>query len=243
MLHSNRTSLDKAMIAGWVLHPPSPLSRSASPSSHVRSYSAAPKAPPDLSSNRTARAISTSALNNSSTNLTVSAGLVGSSQRSSSYNDEDESMSTIPDPRSRTMSPPDGSQPPSPSHHPDLNDEVATLSNKLINAINHQTNLGDMLNQTRSELDASRERIRQLEAEAEGHARQITNGSLVDFGVVKAERTKLLASLTEEAKKRGVAEKEKAAIELELENLTTALFEEANKVCVPCRLMVFANPR
>lgn len=89
-----------------------------------------------------------------------------------------------------------------------------------------------MLNQTRLELDASRERIRQLEAEAEGHASQITNGSLVDFGVVKAERTKLLASLTEEAKKRGAAEKEKAAIELELENLTTALFEEANKVCV-----------
>lgn len=136
------------------------------------------------------------------------------------------------------MSPPGGSQPPSPSHHPDLNDEVATLSNKLINAINHQTNLGDMLNQTRSELDASRERIRQLEAEAEGHATQITNGSLVDFGVVKAERTKLLASLTEEAKKRGAAEKEKAAIELELENLTTALFEEANKVRVSHRLMV-----
>ncbi|OBT50704.1 hypothetical protein VE04_09084 [Pseudogymnoascus sp. 24MN13] len=223
------------MIAGWVLHPPSPLSRSASPSSHVRSYSASPKAPPDLSSNRTARAISTSALNNSSTNLSVGAASVGSSQRSSSYNDEDESMSTIPDPRSRTMSPPDGSQPPSPSHHPDLNDEVATLSNKLINAINHQTNLGDMLNQTRSELDASRERIRQLEAEAESHASQITNGSLVEFGVVKAERTKLLASLTEEAKKRGVAEKEKAAIELELENLTTALFEEANKMVTIAR--------
>ncbi|KFY86175.1 hypothetical protein V500_07807 [Pseudogymnoascus sp. VKM F-4518 (FW-2643)] len=235
MLHSNRTSLDKAMIAGWVLHPPSTLSRSASPSSHVRSYSAAPKAPPDLSSNRTARAISTSALNNSSTNLSASAALVGSSQRSSSYNDEDESMSTIPDPRSRTMSPPDGTQPPSPSHHPDLNDEVATLSNKLINAINHQANLGDMLNQARSELDASRERIRQLEAEAEGHASQITNGSLVDFGVVKAERTKLLASLTEEAKKRGAAEKEKAAIELELENLTTALFEEANKMVSTAR--------
>lgn len=141
------------------------------------------------------------------------------------------------------MSPSDGSQPPSPSQHPDLNDEVTTLSNKLINAINHQANLGDMLNQTRQELDASRERVRQLEAEAENHASQITNGSLVDFDVVKAERTKLLASLAEESKKRGAAEKEKAAIELELENLTTALFEEANKVGASNLLMAFANTR
>ncbi|KFY33377.1 hypothetical protein V494_07681 [Pseudogymnoascus sp. VKM F-4513 (FW-928)] len=235
MVHSNRTSLDTAMLAGWVLHPPSTVSRSTSPSSHVRSYSAAPKTPPDLSSNRTTRATSTSALNNSSTNLSASAALAGNQQRSSSYNDEDESMSTIPDPRSRTMSPPDGSHPPSPSHHPDLNDEVAALSNKLINAINHQANLGDMLNQTRQELDASRERVRQLEAEAEGHASQITNGALVDSGEVEAERTKLLASLSEESKKRGTAEKEKAAIEIELENLTTALFEEANKMVTIAR--------
>jgi len=152
-------------------------------------------------------------------------------------------MSTIPDPR--TMASAGGSNPASPFHHPDLNEEVATLSNKLINAINHQTNLDDTLNETRHQLDASRERIRQLELEAEGHASKIAGGLLLHSADVQAERKKLLASLAEEVRKRGVAEKEKAAIELELETLTTALFEEANKVrlSVVCPCIVLTPNR
>lgn len=221
------------MITEWVRHPTSTPPRSSTSGSHIRSYSAAPRSPADLFPNRMARAISASALDsNSSSSLSTSAVPGGISRRTSSYNDDDENMSTIPDPRSRTMSSAGGSNPPSPSHHPDLNDEVATLSNKLINAINHQTNLDDTLNETRHQLDESRGRIRQLELEAEGHTSQIANGSLVDYGVVETERKKLSAKLADEVKKRSVAEKEKAAIELELENLTTALFEEANKVRV-----------
>jgi CRISPR/Cas system-associated protein Cas5 (RAMP superfamily) len=118
----------------------------------------------------------------------------------------------------------------SPLPHPDLNQEVATLSNKLINAINYQTNLDDTLSQTRHELEASKNRIKVLEHEAEQHARLIASGSLVSFDQVQVERKKLLSSLAEESGKRATIEREKAEIEKELENLTTALFEEANKV-------------
>lgn len=76
----------------------------------------------------------------------------------------------------------------------------------------------------------SRSRIRQLELEAEGHQNDIADGTLVLSVDVIAERKKLLALIKDETDRRGVAEKEKKAIELELETLTTALFEEANKV-------------
>jgi len=62
------------------------------------------------------------------------------------------------------MSPSNGSPLASPVHHPDLSEEVATLSTKLINAINHQTFLDDTLSATRHELEAAKERIRELEA-------------------------------------------------------------------------------
>jgi hypothetical protein len=154
--------------------------------------------------------------------------------RTASYSNDDEHMSTIPDPRSRTMSPANGS-PPSPSHHPDLSNEVATLSNKLINAINHQTNLDDTLSATRHELEAARERIRLLELEQDEHKNQIARGVLVKSSVVQAETSKLLASLTVEKVLREETEREKKRIEGELENLTTALFEEANKMVITAR--------
>jgi Rab guanine nucleotide exchange factor SEC2 len=146
-----------------------------------------------------------------------------------SYEDEDGNLSTLIDPRSRTMSPANESSPTSPSHHPDLSNEVATLSNKLINAINYQTNLDDILSATRHELEASRERVRQLEKENQEHADMVARGILVKRTIADAETNKLALSLADERRQRGDIEKEKKQIEQELENLTTALFEEANK--------------
>jgi Rab guanine nucleotide exchange factor SEC2 len=150
------------------------------------------------------------------------------------YDNEDENMSTLPDPRSRALSPALGHTPSSP-RHPDLSNEVATLSNKLINAINHQTNLDDTLSATRHELEASRERIRQLEQENHKHLELIIGGTLVRKSIADAERNKIASQLAVERRQRGEIEKEKKNIEQELENLTTALFEEANKVGTPCQ--------
>ena len=114
--------------------------------------------------------------------------------------------------------------------HPDLNSEVATLSNKLISAINHQTNLDDTLAATRQELETSQKRVQVLELENSKHASLIASGFLVRKSEAEEQATKLVAKLAEERKRRTVVEKDKKGIEQELENLTTALFEEANQV-------------
>jgi DNA repair exonuclease SbcCD ATPase subunit len=128
------------------------------------------------------------------------------------------------------MTPANDTSPSTPSHHPDLSNEVATLSNKLINAINHQTNLDDTLSATRHELESSKERIRQLERENQDHKELVAKGILIRKSISELEKSKLAASLAEEKRQRAEVEKEKKSIEQELENLTTALFEEANKV-------------
>ncbi|QSZ31055.1 hypothetical protein DSL72_000616 [Monilinia vaccinii-corymbosi] len=156
------------------------------------------------------------------------------------YMDHEESLGTLPDPRSRVASP--AADPPvaSQEQHQELSNahlslEVTTLSKKLINAINQQTTLDDNLSATRHELEASRERNRQLERENREYKAMVSNGILIRSSVAEAEKAKLVAALMEEKIKRREVEKEKRSIELELENLTTALFEEANKMVIMAR--------
>lgn len=104
------------------------------------------------------------------------------------------------------------------------------LSNKLIDAINHQTNLDDTLADTRHELGAARTQISQLEARAQEQAEMIASGVLVQRSEVERQRSNLLQAVEDEKTKRNAVEKEKKEIEQELESLTGALFEEANKV-------------
>lgn len=111
-----------------------------------------------------------------------------------------------------------------------LNREVAALSNKLISAINHQTQLDDSLASTKHELEISRARIRLLEAAAKEHMDMMAKGLLVEKKDVDTETLQLMNRLKEERTQRGKAEKDKRNIEQELETLTTALFDEANKV-------------
>ena len=139
-------------------------------------------------------------------------------------------LSTIPDPRSRCATPRLSRRNSSSQQHPDLSNEVASLSHKLITAINHQTNLDDTLSETRHELDSARERVRQLEAQAREHDAMVADGILVDRKQMEDGTMKLMADLAGERRKRAAVEKEKKSIELELETLTTALFEEANQV-------------
>ncbi|MCJ1358817.1 MAG: rab guanine nucleotide exchange factor S2 [Icmadophila ericetorum] len=118
---------------------------------------------------------------------------------------------------------------------PGLDNEVTSLSNKLISAINHQTSLDDTLTATRQELDLARHRILQLEAQVEEHAKLLATGVLVRRTEVDDESGRLVARLAEEKQLRTVVEKDKKGIEQELENLTTALFEEANEMVAAAR--------
>ncbi|OLN86040.1 Rab guanine nucleotide exchange factor sec2 [Colletotrichum chlorophyti] len=146
--------------------------------------------------------------------------------------EDDGELSTLPDPRSRAMSPAsegDG------SHHPDLDDEVATLSAKLINAINHQTTLDDTLSATRQELERARERIKHLEDQTESQREMLAGDVWVRRKTAEEEKKPLLLRLAQEKKTREDVEKEKKRIEQELENLTTALFEEANNMVISAK--------
>lgn len=122
-----------------------------------------------------------------------------------------------------------------PQQHPDLNDEVATLSSKLIHAINHQTTLDDNLSQTRAELDKAREHIKSMEAKLAKQQEMLVGDIWIRRKSVEAEKTNLLSRVAEEKRLRLEAEQEKKRIEQELENLTTELFEEANKMVISAK--------
>ena len=147
------------------------------------------------------------------------------------HSQSDENLSMLPDARPAIL-PPELSRTNAVSpQHPELSTEVAALSNKLIHAINHQTDLDDTLNDTRHQLEAAEERIRQLERADQEHKSSIENRILVEWADVEDDMLRLRMNLAEERKQRVQVENDKKAIEYELESLTTALFEEANQVC------------
>ncbi|KAB5559792.1 hypothetical protein GE09DRAFT_914215, partial [Coniochaeta sp. 2T2.1] len=151
---------------------------------------------------------------------------------------DDHDLSTIPDPRSRAMSPlsatgGDGS--PKDEKASDLDNEVTALSNKLINAINHQTTLDDSLSNARLELSQAQQRIRQLEEQINRQQEMLAGDVWIRRKTAEAERTQLLASLALEKKTRMDEESQRKKMELELEGLTTALFEEANKMVIEAK--------
>jgi hypothetical protein len=151
---------------------------------------------------------------------------------------ESDGMNTIPDPRSATPQPP-LSRNDSSDSHPDLSQEVSTLSTKLINAINHSTMLDDSLQQTRHELEAAREQLLRLEAQVKQHEEKVSRGLLVDKVVYDKMEKQLSSELQEERKRRAQAESAKRNTDSEVEALTAALFEEANVVSGVFRITAF----
>ena len=156
--------------------------------------------------------------------MTMATGLPGPQQP------VNRSLNTLPDPRSPIGTPDIPRSNSSSPQHPELSNEVATLSNKLIHAINHQTTLDDTLNETKHQLEAAQERVRHLEHSAQEHHSLVNNGILIRRADVEADTFRLKTALAEERKTKFQLEKEKKAMEQELESLTTALFEEANQV-------------
>ncbi|KAI4113275.1 MAG: hypothetical protein LQ345_005706 [Seirophora villosa] len=148
---------------------------------------------------------------------------------------ESDAMSTLPDPRG-PLTFADSARSSSTSLQPsDHSNEVTSLSNKLIRAINHQTDLDDNLVETRHELDEARQRVKQLEAAAAEHDALVASGELIRRTEVERQKVNLMNSLAYEQKQRGAMEKDKRGMEQELEALTTALFEEANQMVAAAR--------
>ncbi|KAF2184818.1 Sec2p-domain-containing protein [Zopfia rhizophila CBS 207.26] len=149
---------------------------------------------------------------------------------------ESEAMNTIPDPRSPTPQSALSRNGSTDSNiHPDLSAEVATLSTKLVMAINNQTSLDDSLQQTRHELESARERIQQLEALVKQHEEMMEKGLLVEKTLYDKMENQLSSELREEKRRRIDAEKAKRKVDAEVEALTSALFEEANGMVAAAR--------
>ncbi|KAF7591911.1 rab guanine nucleotide exchange factor S2 [Aspergillus hancockii] len=145
------------------------------------------------------------------------------------------SFSTLKDPRLLSHS--EEVEPVEPrSHHPDLSSEVAALSVKLVQAINNQTTLDDTLVATRQELEQAQTKIRTLASENEKYRRDIDQEVFIKKADVDYEILRLKAALADEKAQRALVEKEKKGIEQELETLTAALFEEANKMVAAAKL-------
>ncbi|OQN96506.1 hypothetical protein B0A48_17079 [Cryoendolithus antarcticus] len=118
---------------------------------------------------------------------------------------------------------------------PDLSQEVAMLSTKLVNSINYQTNLDDTLQVTRHELDLMKRDHARVKAEKKSIDDMIANGIFVRKNEIEKTMEALRADLAKEKAAREEAENSRRQTEGELESLTTALFEEANTMVAAAR--------
>ncbi|KAK2075073.1 hypothetical protein P8C59_009231 [Phyllachora maydis] len=149
-------------------------------------------------------------------------------------------MSTLPDPRRRAVRSTISQGQSSSHHHHDhdhdhVDDEVTTLSTKLIKAINHQTAIDDNLSVTRAELENAHEQIRILEQKVATQQDMLASHVWIKRSSVEAEKTALLGRIADEKKAKHEVEQQKRKMEQELENLTAALFEEANKMVISAK--------
>ncbi|KAK5945119.1 rab guanine nucleotide exchange factor S2 [Knufia obscura] len=135
---------------------------------------------------------------------------------------------TIRDPRMASTS--DLSRTSSSSRNGESKDEVAVLSDKLISAINHQQRLDDSLAEARHELEAANRRTAQLEAKVREYESRITSKELMTKESVEKQYEKVNADMEETNRQNGRLSQEKRSLQIEMENLSASLFEEANKM-------------
>ncbi|KAH8994532.1 hypothetical protein EDB92DRAFT_2113335 [Lactarius akahatsu] len=118
----------------------------------------------------------------------------------------------------------------------DLVSQVTQLNNKLVKSYDRVSNLEDDLHVTSSSLRASSVKISQLELERSQHLSALDTGLLVEKSHVTSELTRLMEKATEEAARRGQAESAQAAIEKDLDDVSAALFNQANTMVAEARL-------
>jgi Rab guanine nucleotide exchange factor SEC2 len=118
----------------------------------------------------------------------------------------------------------------------DLVSQVTELNNKLVKSYDRVSDLEDDLHVTASSLRSSSVKISQLELERSQHLSALNTGLLVEKSHVTAELTRVMEKATEEAARRGQAESARAAIEKDLDDVSAALFDQANTMVAEARL-------
>jgi chromosome segregation ATPase len=110
----------------------------------------------------------------------------------------------------------------------DLFSQVTELNNKLVKSYDRVSDLEDDLHVTSSSLRSSSVKISELELERSQHLSALNTGLLVEKAHVTSELTRLMEKATDEAARRGQAESARADIEKDLDDVSAALFNQAN---------------
>ena len=103
----------------------------------------------------------------------------------------------------------------------DLISQVTLLNGKLVKSYDRISDLEDHVHTSSSRLSL-------LERERHQHMSLVDKGMLVEKSLVTNELTRVMERATEEAARRGEAEKAKRDIERELDELSASLFGQAN---------------
>lgn len=112
----------------------------------------------------------------------------------------------------------------------DLTNQVTGLNSKLVNSFMRISDLEDDLSDTQERLTSHQVMVASLEKERQEHLAALNTGLLVEKVHVSTEMQKMMERVIEETAQRGKAISDKEKIEAELDELSSSLFSEANKM-------------
>ncbi|KAM0791177.1 hypothetical protein ACM66B_005661 [Microbotryomycetes sp. NB124-2] len=112
----------------------------------------------------------------------------------------------------------------------DLTSQVTSLNSKLVKSYTQTGDLEDELHETKDHEQRLQQRIKELEDYKLKWEKEIERGGWVEKAHVQGEMRQLMSKVLEETKSRETAVEGQKALETEIENLTSSLFDEANKM-------------
>ncbi|GAA5940910.1 guanine nucleotide exchange factor SEC2 [Sporobolomyces koalae] len=112
----------------------------------------------------------------------------------------------------------------------DLTSQVTSLNGKLVKSYTTRGDLEDHLHDTQETEKQLRKRVADLERDKERWTKEIEAGGWVERDHVQGEMQRLMTKVVEETQNRQTAVQAHSALENEVENLTSNLFAEANKM-------------
>ncbi|EPQ26460.1 uncharacterized protein PFL1_06108 [Pseudozyma flocculosa PF-1] len=118
----------------------------------------------------------------------------------------------------------------------DLTNQVTGLNGKLVKSFERISDLEDDLSDSQERVKAMSAKIAELEKERQEHLAALNTGLLVEKAHVSSEMQRMMDRVIEETAQRGKAESDKQRIESELDELSSSLFNEANKMVAVERL-------
>ena len=118
----------------------------------------------------------------------------------------------------------------------DLTNQVTGLNEKLVRSFNRIADLEDDYSDAQEQVRSMSAKIKELEKERAEHLDALNTGLLVEKAHVSSEMQRMMDRVIEETAQRGKAESDKSKIEAELDELSSSLFSEANKMVAVERL-------